>query len=225
MDYQRAESLDDFASAKLTTVTEEEFRWASGVVASHAVNIVPARSHAHTALIPLGDLMNTVENPHMYWDVNSLVGSVDFVAVRPVAAGEEVPNSYGQHPNVKMLQTYGFTFAEGATASFRNRGLFLYSLELTLPETQSAAEIAGVRVDIFDELPWKPKIPPVFRFAHNLAKSWTILHCSLCGSTHVSCRCLQTPNQRSNRHVAGGVPLCFPCLWHFGHSCMSGAII
>ena len=144
-----------------TNIPWEHFLWAMSVLSSRAFNIGSSRSRVHTALIPFADLLNEGAPSDVEWSVDGKARAVKFVSKRLVRKGSEVTNSYGPHPNHKLLQSYGFTYPEVPFADMSDQDLFAGSIALSLEKSQ--------RFIIIPEMEEKSKLmsqkyEPVFRF-------------------------------------------------------------
>eukprot|EP00741_Cyanophora_paradoxa_P020394 tig00021254_g19685.t1 len=93
----------------------EEARWAWSCVMTRGLYAAPpgAAPGDKYCLAPVGDLFNfgagESDGAH-----DAAGGCYRFTARRGYAAGEEVLLSYGAHPNVALLETYGFCLPPGA---------------------------------------------------------------------------------------------------------------
>merc|ERR1712159_534868 len=120
-----------------TNISWNRFLWALAVLSSRAFNVGSSRARVHTALIPFADLLNEGVPSDVEWSVDGRARAVKFIAKRAVKKGDEVTDSYGPHPNFKLLQSYGFTYPEVPYADFSGMDLFAASISLPLGKAKS----------------------------------------------------------------------------------------
>lgn len=88
-------------------------RLASPEAAAAPQGLPAADGAADGILLPIVDLMNHRHAQPITWQVED--AGVRFIAMSPIAAGEEVCTNYGARPNEELLFSYGFALREPAS--------------------------------------------------------------------------------------------------------------
>lgn len=132
--YRRVlEYVREFGSAVsegMGDVSWSDFVYVASVIMSHSFDVQVADSQEDTdgstnvasdgymkSMIPLADTLNADThkcNANLVYDVNSL----KMCATRGIAAGEQLYNIYGDHPNSELLRRYGYVEWDGSKFDF-----------------------------------------------------------------------------------------------------------
>ncbi len=113
----------------------DDFMWARMIVASRnfGVTVDGVRTDA---LVPYADMLNHLRPRQTRWLYDSTRRAFLIIALQPLAAGQQVFDSYGKKCNSRFLLNYGFTVAHNAdddTGQFHNE----LRLVLSLPSPAS----------------------------------------------------------------------------------------
>jgi hypothetical protein len=120
------ETVGDLAGA----FSVEEFLWARMVVASRNFGITVDGVRTD-ALVPYADMLNHLRPRQTRWLYDSARRAFLIVSLQPLAAGQQVFDSYGKKCNSRFLINYGFTVEHNAdddTGQFHNELRLLLSL-------------------------------------------------------------------------------------------------
>lgn len=119
---------------KLNHITFEEFVYVASIIMSYSFDVeIPGRDDmdeedengdsnvAHDgymkSMIPLADTLNADTkqyNAHLLYDEDTL----KMCCVKPIAAGQQIYNFYGEYPNAELLRRYGYVEWEGSKYDF-----------------------------------------------------------------------------------------------------------
>lgn len=108
----------------------DDFMWARMVVASRNFGITVDGVRTD-ALVPYADMLNHLRPRQTRWLYDSTRRAFLIVSLQPLAAGQQVFDSYGKKCNSRFLLNYGFTVAQNAdddTGQFHNELRLLLSL-------------------------------------------------------------------------------------------------
>lgn len=120
--------VEDFGekfSGELGEITWDDFVYVASIIMSYSFDVEVAHSQVHSlieedsdnmsidvskymkSMIPLADTLNADSrrcNANLIYDVKSL----KMCALKSIAAGEQIYNIYGEHPNSELLRRYGY---------------------------------------------------------------------------------------------------------------------
>lgn len=105
------------------------------------------------SMLPLADTLNANTNHHnasLIQDNDSLV----MRSIKPIEKGQQIYNTYSDHPNAEILRRYGYVEPEGSTADFGEVSLDLikkYFVESTSLLATNVEDIISILLEIQEE--------------------------------------------------------------------------
>lgn len=105
------------------------------------------------SMLPLADTLNANTNHHnasLIQDNESLV----MRSIKPIKKGQQIYNTYSDHPNAEILRRYGYVEPEGSTADFGEVSLDLiksYFVESTSLLATNVEDIISILLEIQEE--------------------------------------------------------------------------
>ena len=111
--------------------TLEDFLWARMIVASRNFGITVDGVRTD-AMVPYADMLNHLRPRQTRWQYDSARRAFLIITLQPLAAGQQLFDSYGKKCNSRFLLNYGFTVRHNAdddTGQFHNE----LRLSLSLP--------------------------------------------------------------------------------------------
>lgn len=131
------EEFGEIFSDELGEITWADFVYVASIIMSYSFDVEVADSQKHSligedsddsstdisndrymkSMIPLADTLNADSrrcNANLIYDIKSL----KMCALKPIAAGEQIYNIYGDHPNSELLRRYGYVEWDGSKYDF-----------------------------------------------------------------------------------------------------------
>ncbi|PVH17834.1 uncharacterized protein CXQ87_000733 [Candidozyma duobushaemuli] len=105
------------------------------------------------SMLPLADTLNANTSHHnasLIQDNESLV----MRSIKPIEKGQQIYNTYSDHPNAEILRRYGYVEPEGSTSDFGEVSLDLikkYFVESTSLSATNVEEIISILLEIQEE--------------------------------------------------------------------------
>lgn len=167
------ETAETLGISELTEVSKLDFDRVATLIMSYSFDVQNARSNEDEesedeependasvkesdyfkSMVPLADTLNADTHKHnaslMYTPTNLVM-----TAVKPIKAGEQVYNTYSEHPNAEILRRYGYVEANGSKYDFAEvplRTIKKFFAESTSLSLETVDDVLLILSEIQDE--------------------------------------------------------------------------